>query len=181
MSHGIRDTGHVTSYLPTPCKALQKCSLVLGLGHLLCCQHWHHQSSNGTEPGPLLSLLWISCGLPLNQLPLHCLTQTFSEKQSTACLSHIWIASLSCLTEPWQTQKSINDLVVLWYYTNRLHEPAADRQIRTALIHSFINIDASCLLGVSIVHLSQSPLLSPPLVLLKGLGNVLGDKPSLPL
>lgn len=55
--------------------------------------------------------------------------------------------------------KSINGLVTLQYYTNRLHEAAAVHQIRTVLIHSFMNIDVSCLLGVSIVPLF---LVSPP-------------------
>lgn len=79
--------------------------------------------------------------------------------------------------------KSINGLVTLQYYTNGLHEPAAaDHQIRTALIHSFTDIDVSCLLGVSTVPPSWSPHLSlQPALLLKVLGNVLKNKSSLPL
>lgn len=39
-----------------------------------------------------------------------------------------------------------DDLMALWH-TSRLHEPAADCQIGTAPIHSFVSTDAYCLLG----------------------------------
>lgn len=79
------NTGHVTSYLPTRCKALQKHSLVLGLGHLLCC-------NTGTTKAAQ-HCTWAFACTPMSQLwaapkPLNSLKQTSSMKEHSSCLSH---------------------------------------------------------------------------------------------
>lgn len=138
--------GHAALYLPTQGKALQKHSLVLGLGHLLCC---NTDTTKAAQPctwafafAPM-SQLWLA----LNQLPWHCLTQMFSVKQHSSCLSHVWIYifmnSFPFLPQSHGKHKSINALVVLSHCTDRLHEPAAVAPEQPS-IHSWTQMCLAC-------------------------------------
>lgn len=85
ITHIPWNVGHGTSYLPTRCKALQKYSLVLGLGQLLCC----NTDTTTAAQRCTWAFGFYSHELAVVVLPLHSLTQMFSVKEPSSCLSHI--------------------------------------------------------------------------------------------
>lgn len=100
---------------------------------------------------------------------LHTAWHRCSHRNSRALISLIYERFPFPASQSHGNTNPLDDLVALWH-TSRLHEPAADRQITTALIHSFVSTDESCLLGVNSDPPSWSPLLAlQPIVLLKGM------------
>lgn len=105
--------GNVTSYLPTQCKALQKYSLVLGLGHPLCCNTDTTKAQHCTWAFAFtpVSQLWVAPKPATFTLPD---TNVLCEKAQFLPVSHM--NSFPFLPQSHGKHKSINALVVLWHY-----------------------------------------------------------------
>lgn len=168
--------GHAALYLPTHHKALQKYSLMPGLGHLLCC-------NTGTKAAQHCT--WAFAFTPTSQLCVAPKPAAFALPDANVLCERAQLLPLShmngflFLPQSHGKHKSINAPVGLWHCIDRLHEPAVVTTEQPA-IHSWTQTCFACW-ELSIVPLSWSPLLfSQPVVILKELQNFLRDA-SLPL